>query len=94
MTENELIEEAKNRYPNGCIVKSIDPNYKLEMKIFDNSRFTTYRKEEGCWVRGDKHNGHNYNPCLYYQGQWAEIVSYPEGYIPKSTSLLQKIEIW
>lgn len=90
MAENELIEEAKNRYPIGtkfisdCSKENgyLENEYEITHDLFTVNKMGIQGKSNG------------YIPFVYYRDKWAEIVSYPEGYIPKSINLLQKIEIW
>ena len=87
MTENELIEEAKNRYPPGCRVDqttaySGNGNKSIKIKEFKPQYFNGNFSIAGVGVYSNVYK------------IWAEIVSYPEGYIPKSTNLLKQIEIW
>lgn len=84
MNKEELLEEAKLRYPVGCKFKSayngnletcdIEPFY---YKYYDND--IAARSEGGV---------------IYYKNKWAEIVSYPEDYIPPTESILKNVIIW
>lgn len=82
MTESELIKEAKNRYPVGTRFKSTCRGDVCEIIkhsfYFSREHIQNYPKG---WV-------------FTKPNKWAEIVSYPEGYIPKSTNLLKQIIIW
>ena len=87
MTENELIEEAKNRYPPGCRVDqttAYNGNGSKSVEIKESTPFYNYGNVSvdgvGVYTISNK--------------IWAKIVSYSEGYIPKSTNLLKQIEIW
>lgn len=95
MTENELREEAKNRYPIGTRFKSLYQNDKEEMHVLNYNKCNTHLSPQ-IWFDCYKENNnyHSRNGCVYKDGKWAEIISYPEGYIPKSTNLLKQIIIW
>lgn len=73
VTEEELLEEAKRRYPIGCKVKLIGLNVGGDFK--NEVRFTTYKsynysKGKQLFVDG--------NLLLFHEGIWAEIESIPE----------------
>ena len=73
VTEEELLEEAKRRYPIGCKVKLIKHNTGGDFK--NEVRFTTYKtsdysKGKQLFIDG--------NLLLFHEGIWAEIESLPE----------------
>ena len=73
VTEEELLEEAKRRYPIGCKVKLIKHNTGGDFK--NEVRFTTYitsdySKGKQLFIDG--------NLLLFHEGIWAEIESLPE----------------
>ena len=73
VTEEELLEEAKRRYPIGCKVKLIKHNTGGDFK--NEVRFTTYKtldysKGKQLFIDG--------NLLLFHEGIWAEIESFPE----------------
>ena len=73
VTEEELLEEAKRRYPVGCKVKLISRNTGGDFK--NEVRFTKYKfygnsKRKQLFVDG--------NLLLFHEGVWAEIKSIPE----------------
>ena len=79
-TEDELIEEAKRRYPVGCKIKPIVGNSKTLTIVEDN--FTIYytNYKVGIAVSTDHGDGTIVkNGCSIFIGnQWAEIISLPE----------------
>lgn len=75
----ELVKEAMRRYPIGTICYSAHPDYlTYKMKIRDFNHHCKTEKEIFC--NGDLYDGKDYNPCIYYMGRWAQIISLPEGY--------------
>ncbi len=85
LSKEELLAEAKRRYPIGTKYKSIwDSENKMSHIGINICR--------ACGIQLDKHGivdgSNNY---LYYNGKWAEIVEYPEGYNRNGTS--QKLNI-
>ena len=73
VTEEELLEEAKRRYPTGCKVKLIKHNTGGDFK--NEVRFTTYKTFD--YPRG-KQLFVDGNLLLFHAGMWAEIESFPE----------------
>ncbi len=72
MNIREIQAECKKRYPFGSIIKS----------PYDNCTYTL-DEERGLYnIYSSKHidagNGKGY---LYYNGEFAELISYPEWYI-------------
>lgn len=75
MTNEELLAEAKRRYPVGTIVISCMEEYqKYPMKIKHFSHSAQNVNE--IFFKGDKTDNpySNCNPCVYYKGKWAEII--------------------
>ena len=72
-TEEELLEEAKRRYPIGCKVKLIRRNIGGDFK--NEVRFTTYKTFD--YSKG-KQLFIDDNLLLFNEGIWAEIESFPE----------------
>lgn len=71
MSKEELLEEAKRRYPVGTNFKS--PYSGNEIKIVGiNFKFNTNEKDI---------YEVNTNGFVYYEGKWAEIVSLPKDYV-------------
>lgn len=84
MNKEELLKEAKLRYPVGCEFKSA---YSFDKYIFKGE----------CYI--DTHirmSGNDKKPIIYNvnTGKWAEIVSYPKNYIPPTESILKNVIIW
>ena len=74
LTKEELLKEAKLRYPIGSIVRSEDPSYlHVEMKIRDHKDYVY--DTDRIYFYGDKHNEESLCPAVYYSGRWAEIVN-------------------
>lgn len=63
--KEELLEEAKRRYPIGCRVIS----------VFDNE---VYDLKEDSLVYEENTNSVRRNIYLFYKGKWAKIISKPE----------------
>lgn len=86
MTKEELLEEAKRRYPIGTqyipahVNKGINEvtNSDHEMGNLGNIHVTSKYIEEG------------WNCCIYYDGKWAELVSLPEEKTIKKDSKLEE----
>jgi hypothetical protein len=70
MTKEELLEFVKIRYPNGTNFKC---PYSEGKYIVDTSDSTTYD-----FINGNNIDGGFTKGYLYFQGKWAEIISYPE----------------
>lgn len=68
MTKNELLVKAKRDYPAGSIIKSAGTQN--EYPVGNNIFVTTHGYVD------NSHRGY-----LYKEGKWAEIVSYPKGYV-------------
>ena len=69
VTEEELLEEAKRRYPIGCKIKLISRNIGGDFK--NEVRFTTYKtfaysKGKQLFVDG--------NLLLFHEGVWADLT--------------------
>ena len=71
MTEQE-IQYAKDNYPIGTSYKCANSGKTVFTIVGDK---TTY-KDTGKAIYADNCKG-----CLYYNGKWAEIVFYPEGFV-------------
>ena len=70
MTKEELIAEAKRRYPIGTkYISATDPDTKVKILVKDSY---TYRNpfEDSIWAHGG-------GGTLHQDGLWAEIVSTP-----------------
>lgn len=82
MTKEEteqLLEEAKRRYPVGT--KYSDNGIEYEVEEAQYFKIITLLKIYG-------NNGAG---CLMYDGKWAEIISLPEGIVPIESSPLQSL---
>jgi hypothetical protein len=89
-SKEELLEEAKRRYPVGTYFKSPDDGYKIrEVKPYTiGSNITWFWSEEikgtvirslsGLFCRCVENTPACSNPHVYKDGIWAEIVSKPE----------------
>lgn len=62
----ELLKEAKRRYPVGVIVKSLVLNYKGRIISDDIHEYSNHSK---VWLRAD-----GFNALVYEDGIWAEII--------------------
>lgn len=63
----ELLEEARRRFPIGSTFKLIP--------IYPGDGLKTCKVSNYAWLEGDIDSNGNY---LYYKGKWAEIISLPE----------------
>ena len=76
-TDEELLKEAKRRYPIGTKYKSANKQNIHSIKSFDELQDSIYCKEAG-WIRtSEQAIGYNMQGWLYYKGRWAEIVETP-----------------
>lgn len=77
----ELIAEAKRRYPIGTVFIALTEDEKpYTVREFSNSEGSNgwYTDEHIIiYVEGVTGSG----KYLYRKGQWADIVSYPDGYV-------------
>ena len=90
LSKEELLEEAKRRYPVGTYFKSPDDGYKIrEVKPYNiGSDITWYWSEEpkgpvirslsSLFCQDVEGKPTCSNPHVYKDGKWAEIVSKPE----------------
>ncbi len=80
MTKEELIAEAKRRYPIGCVIDQV-PAYGCGNKL----KITTH--ENPSLIHGSFSIGGIgvYEPLTK---KWAEIVSYPKNYIVNNNELI------
>jgi len=88
MVDNKeaLLKEAKLRYPVGCKAK----NHLCDVVFIITDKFReNYNKNIAC----DCLNG-SYTIYDTRLNKWAEIVSYPENYIPPTESILKNVIIW
>ena len=90
MTENELIEEAKNKgFIKGARIDNSKLPHTCGKITLVSDKYKYYKVSDiGDYLRcGDE-------KIWSSESGWAIVLSYPEGYIPKSTNLLKQIEIW
>lgn len=84
LEKQELLDEVKRRYPFGCKVSNYNLgkgcNFTITNFIF------RYENNGDVLVNCSQHGWYT----IYSEGQWAEIISYPEGYIP---TILNEIEL-
>jgi len=77
MNKEQLLEEAKRRYPIGTKVKSLYyGNIYYGNILMYNCGITPTTDQ--IWVGGENLN----NYLIYERNKWAEIISYPENYKP------------
>ncbi len=80
MNKEQLLEEAKRRYPVGTKYRLAHDNSRIHYNTTLNFKWgnndNIYQKE------GD--SGKNIGGCIYASGKWAEVISYPENYKPIS----------
>jgi len=93
-SKEELLEEAKRRYPIGCKINSIKGNGKNLTIIKDN--FTIHNKDckIGITVSTDYANGIIVkNGCsIFIDNQWAEIISLPEAKVEVKEEVKQPLK--
>lgn len=76
VSQREIFEEAKRRYPVGAVVRSLTESYEsYEMKISRHD-FYTWTEFGELYFYGD-----NYCRSVYKNGTWTEVLSYPENYV-------------
>lgn len=98
MDKEELLKEAKLRYPIGTVFKDAWQHieYVCDDDLSDpnkNSWFTD--KFLIIWAKDKMGNRiTNQGKYLFFENKWAEIVSYPENYIPSTESILKNVIIW
>jgi len=70
MTQEELLAEAIRRYPNGTNYRCAWSSQKYIVDTLDirTYRFVTREQIDGGFNKG----------YLYYEGKWAEVISYSE----------------
>ena len=85
MTEKELIEEAKKKYPIGSILK----NNKCKAKFTFRHDFR-WSNFDGLILRSDSGD---YTLCDP-NGIWAEIVKYPENYVPPVENIINSFQLF
>ena len=81
--EDDLISEAKRRYPVGTKFKPPHVTTSEYCIVTEDSVFEKHGDEivltiNGCyWIEkgNPKYGNTNYNRLVYYQGRWAEIIS-------------------
>jgi hypothetical protein len=77
MTVDEVLEKAIKDYPIGTKYIGFEYNGSLSKDI------STIIRDIDCYLNNSMNKilayGSKYNYC-YYDGQWAEIISYPENY--------------
>lgn len=85
MNKKELIAEAKRRYPIGTVFIALTEDEKpYTVKEFSSSEGGNgwYTDEHIIiYVEGVTGSG----KYVYRKGQWADIVSYPDGCVPEGT---------
>ena len=85
MKKAELIAEAKKRYPIGTVFTSpvgSDSKERYTVREFSNSEGGNgwYTNQHIIiYVEGIT----GYGKYLYLNGKWADIISYPEEYVPE-----------
>lgn len=82
MNKTELLAEAKKRFPIGTVFLDAAHDDQYTVKKYDD------HEGDNGW-HTDKYiiiYVENITGCgkyLYLDGKWAEVVSYPEGYVPE-----------
>ena len=85
MTKEELLEEARRRYPIGTTFKCLHDcggGPVLEDLRFEHDPYQVirwYGSKGGCG-------------CIYDKGDWAEVVSYSDGYVSSLDQLMASID--
>lgn len=69
-SKEELLEEAKRRYPIGTKFKTLDCISKTEVKVIEECLCDL---SNNIYCKTDEYYRH-----VYYKGNWAEIISLPE----------------
>lgn len=84
LEKEQLLEEARKKYPVGTIFK-IAHKPSLVGQITGNLKWGTNNNIFGVnfTMASEPNDG-----AVYADGLWAEIVSYPEGYIPETNNNL------
>jgi hypothetical protein len=102
LSKEELLEEAKRRYPLGTYFKSPDDGYKIrEVKPYtigsnitwewsEETKGTVIRSLSGLFCQCVEDTPACSNPHVYKNGIWAEIVSTPKAKTEELTSLPEK----
>lgn len=72
-----LIIEAQKRFPIGTVFRNCCGSLS---KYTVNDSYFKYGDNFNISVGVREENDSDYRGCVYYNGKWAEIISYPEGY--------------
>ena len=84
-TFQELVEEAKIKYPIGCYISNVNlgRGYTFSMQTFD------FKKDGEDNIIVKQNRGSWYT--IYSNGQWADILSYPKNDIVTNENLLYQM---
>jgi hypothetical protein len=82
LEKQQLLEEAQKRFPIGCKFNPVLESGRVLSTIYTQKQDCHFFKTGNeLWIMGSAN-------IRNYKGDWAEIVSYPEGYITEPNNNL------
>ena len=82
LEKKQLLEEAKRRFPIGTKFKVVHLPHEIRTVKSHDYYINTFVKKAINLLICEKDSCEG--ASVYNEGKWAEIVSYPEGYIPET----------